>query len=69
MRSGVLCSSLCLDSSSFLLVSISAMSQFSPFEVGQVKAHMHHGLGAQRISGILERSVGGAPQDPLWDGL
>lgn len=44
--------------SAFLLVSVSAMSQFSPFEVGQVKAHMHHGLGSQRISGILVKADG-----------
>ena len=29
--------------------------QLSPFEVGQIKAHMHHGLGASAISRIISR--------------
>jgi hypothetical protein len=34
------------------------MAQFTPFDVGQVKAHMHHGLGAQRISQIVTEADG-----------
>ena len=34
------------------------MAQFSPFEVGQVKAHMHHGLGAPRTAGIIFKADG-----------
>jgi len=34
------------------------MSQLTPFDVGQVKAHMHHGLGAVRISQILRKADG-----------
>ena len=37
---------------------VPAMAQFSPFEVGQVKAHMHHGLGAQRIAAIVLKADG-----------
>ena len=31
---------------------------FSPFEVGQIKAHMHHELGATQIAGIVTKPDG-----------
>ena len=34
------------------------MAQLTPFEVGQVKAHMHHDLGARRIAAIVRRADG-----------
>ena len=43
---------------SFVCHLIDVMSQFSSFEVGQVKAHMHHGLGAVKISRILLKPDG-----------
>jgi hypothetical protein len=57
--------------------------QFSPFEVGQVKAHLHHGLGAAEMSGILMKGDGKTnfsttavqniidklTEDPSWRGL
>ena len=43
-----------------LLVRLALMSayQLSPFDVGQVKAHLHHGLGPSDISRILVKSDG-----------
>ena len=32
--------------------------RFTPFEVGQVKAHMHHGLGPEAISRIIKKADG-----------
>ena len=32
--------------------------QFTPFEIGQVKAHVHHGLGAAEIARILVKADG-----------
>ena len=32
--------------------------QFSPFEIGQIKAHVYHGLGATQIARILVKSDG-----------
>ena len=43
---------------------ISAMSSYvppTPFEVGQIKAHMHHGLGATEIAGIIQMTNGRHP--------
>ena len=34
------------------------MSQLSPFEVGQIKAHVHHGLSGAAISRILRKPDG-----------
>mgnify|MGYP004530944189 CR=1 FL=1 len=34
------------------------MQHFSPFEVGQVKAHLHHGLGPEAIAGIITKTDG-----------
>lgn len=56
--------------------------QFTPFEVGQIKAHVHHGLSAAAISRLLvkpdgknywsERAVGDAitklEENPTWRG-
>ena len=53
----MLYSSLCC----VALALVANMSQFSAFEVGQVKAHMHHGLGSQRISAILVKADGKTP--------
>ena len=32
--------------------------QFTPFEAGQIKAHLHHGLGASEIARIIFKSDG-----------
>ena len=32
--------------------------QFSPFEIGQIKAHVYHGLGAAQIARILVKADG-----------
>ena len=32
--------------------------QFSPFEIGQIKAHLHHGLGATQIARITLKPDG-----------
>lgn len=32
--------------------------QFSPFEIGQIKAHVYHGLSATKIAGILAKPDG-----------
>ena len=52
----------------------------TPFEVGQIKAHAYHGLGATDIAGILKRADGSHPsvqavldilqklEDPTWRG-
>jgi len=56
--------------------------QFTPFEVGQVKAHLHHGLGPEAISGIVtkvngkshfshtavSRIIAKLKSDPAWRG-
>ena len=34
------------------------MSQLSPFEIGQIKAHVHHGLGGAEISRLLLKPDG-----------
>jgi hypothetical protein len=34
------------------------MSQLSPFEVGQIKAHVHHGMSGAAISRILRKPDG-----------
>ena len=34
------------------------MSHFTPFEDGQVKAHLYHGLGPSQIAGIITKSDG-----------
>ena len=34
------------------------MSQLGPFEVGQIKAHLHHGLTGAAILGILKKPDG-----------
>ena len=36
------------------------MSQFTPFDVGQVRAHLYHGLGPSQIAGISTKSDGRA---------
>ena len=33
--------------------------QLTPFELGQIKAHMHHGLGCRAIADIVEQPGGG----------
>ena len=32
--------------------------QFTPFDVGQIKAHMHHGLGPTAIADIMWKPDG-----------
>ena len=39
-------------------VGLLVMAQLAPFDIGQVKAHMHHGLGAVKISQILLKADG-----------
>ena len=34
------------------------MSHLSPFDVGQIKAHLHHGLSGATIAGILRKPDG-----------
>ena len=36
--------------------------QLDEFDVGQVKAHMHHGLGSTTISGIMLKADGKGSQ-------
>ena len=33
--------------------------QLTPFELGQIKAHMHHALGCRAIADIVEQPGGG----------
>ena len=49
---GMLCLSL------FLVVLLGAMSQLGPFEVGQIKAHLHDGLKGAKILEILKKPDG-----------
>ena len=35
-----------------------AQYQFTPFDLGQIKAHMYHGLGATEIARILRKADG-----------
>ena len=58
------------------------MSRLGPFEVGQIKAHLHHGLSGAAILGILKKPDGRTPwnhqtvynaidklkEDPSWRG-
>ena len=39
------------------------MARLTPFEVGQVKAHAYHGLGAADIARIVKKSDGSAPSE------
>ena len=34
------------------------MPRLSPFEVGQIKAHLYHGLGPRAIAGLVKKSDG-----------
>ena len=66
----------------FCRVLADSMAQLSPFEVGQVKAHIHHGLGPAEISRLIVKSDGQSTfshtaishciakleADPLWRG-
>ena len=45
-------------SSSFVFVASMSGYQFSPFEIGQIKAHMYHGFGAAQIARILVKADG-----------
>ena len=45
-------------SSSFVFVAIMSGYQFSPFEIGQIKAHMYHGFGAAQMARILVKADG-----------
>ena len=36
------------------------MSQLTPFEVGQIKAHVHHGMSGAAISKVLRKPDGKA---------
>ena len=40
------------------LPSSCSMAHFTPFEVGQVKAHLHHGLGPGDIAKIIYKPDG-----------
>jgi len=37
---------------------IDKTTRFTPFEVGQVKAHLHHGLGPTEIARIITKADG-----------
>ena len=45
-------------SPSFGFVASMSGYQFSPFEIGQIKAHMYHGFGAAQIARILVKADG-----------
>ena len=47
-----------LPSTSVLILLGVAMYQLSSFDYGQIKAHMHHGLGASAIAGIMVKADG-----------
>ena len=34
------------------------MARLTPFEIGQIKAHLHHGLGATAIAGLVKKIDG-----------
>ena len=34
------------------------MARLTPFEIGQVNAHLHHGLGATAIAGLVTKTDG-----------
>ena len=38
--------------------------QLTPFEIGQIKAHMHHGLEATEIAGLIKKTDGKHPAQP-----
>ena len=35
--------------------------QLTPFEVGHIKAHVHHGLGASAIARLVKKPDGSEP--------
>ena len=37
---------------------LQSMARLSPFEVGQIKAHLYHGLGPRAIAGLVKMSDG-----------
>ena len=43
--------------------------QLSPFDLGQVKAHMHHGLSSAAIAGIITKPNGVDHWSPnaIWE--
>ena len=43
------------------MTAMSAYVPRTPFEVGQIKAHMHHCLGATEIGGIIQKTDGRHP--------
>ena len=47
----VVCLALCL-------ALLRVMARLGPFEVGQIKAHLHHGLSGADIVGILKKPDG-----------
>ena len=49
---------LLFPSGSCALLVVMSGYQFSPFEIGQIKAHMHHGLGAAQMARILVKADG-----------
>ena len=42
-------------------MSKTSAARFTPFDIGQIKAHMHHGLSASDIILIVKKSDGAAP--------
>ena len=34
------------------------MARLTPFETGQIKVHLHHGLGVTAISGLVTKTDG-----------
>lgn len=45
----------------FLVAAVPTMSRLGPFEVGQIKAHLHDGLTGAAILGILKKPDGKTP--------
>ena len=43
---------------------MSSYVQLTPFEIGQIKAHMRNGLGATEIAGIIKKADGKHPSQP-----
>ena len=43
---------------------MSSTAQLTPFEIGQIKAHLHHGVGPAEIARIITKLDGHHPSQP-----
>ena len=43
---------------------MSSTAQLTPFEIGQIKAHLHHGVGPAEIARIITKLDGHHPNQP-----